>query len=175
LTLAAGAHIPATANDTITSRHNKAGESFTATVSQDIVDANGKVVIPSGSTLTFVILELAPAENRGQKDGKLSIQATEVAIHGTTYAISAHVDSVTHVVKGRGVTAGDAGKVAGGGVIGALAGKIIGGNTKGAVIGGAVGAAAGTAVAVETADRDVVVPTGAAILITLNAPLIVQK
>jgi len=174
LTLAAGTKINAAATDTITSRHNKPGETMTATVSSDITDAKGKVVIPAGSVITFTILELAPAENRGQKDGKLALQATGVKINGVNYALSAHVDSVEHVVKGRGVTGGDAAKVGAGAVVGALAGRIIGGNTKGAVIGGAVGAAGGTAVAVQTADRDVIVPTGAAIQITLNDPLTVQ-
>ena len=41
--------------------------------------------------------------------------------------------------------------------------------------GGIVGAAAGTAVAVQSADRDVVVPAGAPIQITLSGPLTVTK
>src|SRR3989449_4403421 len=42
--LAAGTRVPATANDTISTRSAKAGDSFTATVSQDVKDATGRVV-----------------------------------------------------------------------------------------------------------------------------------
>src|SRR5438445_814503 len=43
LMLAAGTRVPATANDTISTRSAKAGDSFTATVSQDVKDATGRV------------------------------------------------------------------------------------------------------------------------------------
>src|SRR5438445_814504 len=43
LMLAAGTRVPATANDTLSTRSAKAGDSFTATVSQDVKDATGRV------------------------------------------------------------------------------------------------------------------------------------
>src|SRR5256885_2648768 len=51
LMLAAGPRVPATANDTISTRSAKAGDSFTATVSQDVKDATGRVVIPAGAAV----------------------------------------------------------------------------------------------------------------------------
>jgi hypothetical protein len=42
------------------------------------------------------------------------------------------------------------------------------GKGKGTVIGGVIGAAAGTAVAINSADRDVVVPVGAKITLKLT-------
>jgi hypothetical protein len=45
---------------------------------------------------------------------------------------------------------------------------VIGGNTKGAVIGGLIGGAIGTQRAVETQDRDVVVPAGSRVELTLQ-------
>ena len=45
---------------------------------------------------------------------------------------------------------------------------MIGGSTKGAVIGGVIGGAVGTQRAVETKDRDVVVPAGSRIIFTLT-------
>ena len=50
----------------------------------------------------------------------------------------------------------------------AIIGKVIGGTT-GAVVGGVTGGAAGAAVAVETADRDVVIPIGAKIRLALRS------
>src|SRR2546422_6594530 len=60
LMLAAGARVPATANDTISTRSAKAGDSFTATVSQDVKDATGRVVIPAGATVSRAITAAAP-------------------------------------------------------------------------------------------------------------------
>jgi len=51
---------------------------------------------------------------------------------------------------------------------------VISKNTKSTVIGGAVGAAGGAAVAAQTASRDVVVSTGAPVVITLTGPLTVS-
>ncbi len=51
LMLAAGTRVPATASDSISTRSAKAGDPFTATVSQDVKDATGRVVIPAGATV----------------------------------------------------------------------------------------------------------------------------
>jgi hypothetical protein len=64
-------------------------------------------------------------------------------------------------------------KVGGGTAIGAVLGRVLGGNSKGAVIGGAVGAAGGTAVAIQTASRDVIVPVGTTVTIDLTGALVV--
>jgi hypothetical protein len=174
VSLGAGSRVTTAAVDTISSRHQKAGESFQASVGEDIKNDKGQVVIPAGSLVTFQIVTLEPAENKSQKDGKLELKATEVSIHGQTHPIDATVTSVTHFLKGRGVTGGDAAKVggatAGGAVIGGLLGK-----GKGAVIGGLIGAGAGTAAAVHSADRDVVIPAGGEIVIALLSPLTIPK
>ncbi len=170
--LAAGTLIPAEMTDSINSRHDKAGKTVTARVSSDVTDRAGRVVIPAGSLVKLTVTALAPAENKSSKDGKLAFEATSVHVNGRIYALDAEVDPVEHVLKGRGVTGGDVAKVGAGTAIGAIGGRLIGGNTKGAVIGGLVGAGAGTAVAVQTADRDVVVRPGAAVRITLRGTLV---
>jgi hypothetical protein len=171
-TLAAGTLIEATMSDSINSRHDKAGKTVTARVAHDVKDRAGHVVIPAGSSVKLTVTALAPAENKSSKDGKLDFEVNSVTVNGRIYALEADVDPVEHVLKGRGVTGGDVAKVGAGTAIGAIGGRIIGGNTKGAVIGGLVGAGAGTAVAVQTADRDVVVSPGAAVRITLTGTLV---
>jgi hypothetical protein len=171
-TLAAGTLIPAEMTDSINSRHDKAGKTVSARVSSDVRDQAGRVVIPAGSLVKLTVTALAPAENKSSKDGKLDFEATSVNVNGRIYALDAEVDPVDHILKGRGVTGGDVAKVGAGTAIGAIGGRLIGGNTKGAVIGGLVGAGAGTAVAVQTADRDVVVRPGAAVRITLRGTLV---
>src|SRR6266704_1605773 len=149
LMLAAGARVPATANDTISTRSAKAGDPFTATVSQDVKDATGRVVIPAGATVSRTITAADPAPNPNST-GKLDLSVTSVTVHGKSYAIDASVVAMDTIMKGRGVTKADAAKVAG------------------------AGAAAGAAAARASRDIDVVIPKGAAITVKLNAPLTVK-
>src|SRR3989475_10010458 len=173
LMLAAGTRVPATANDTISTRSAKAGDSFTATVSQDVKDATGRVVIPAGATVSGTITAAEPAPNPNST-GRIELSVTNVTAHGKSYSIDASVVAKDTVMKGRGVTKADVAKVAGGAVAGAIVGKLLRKTTKGAVIGGAAGASAGAAAARASRDIDVVVPKGAAITIKLNAPLTVK-
>lgn len=170
-TLAAGTTIEAAATSQISSRNNKAGETLSATVSNDIKDSRGRVVIPAGSVVKLTISEIAPAENKSQTDGKIVLMPSTIEIGGKSYTLNASIESVEHTLQGRGVTAGDAAKVGAGAAAGAIAGRVLSGNKKGAIIGGVVGAAVGTGVAMETADRDVVVPAGAKIVLKLTTAL----
>jgi hypothetical protein len=169
-----GTAIQATLQDSISSRHNKVGDIVEARVARDITDPAGRVVIPAGARVPLTIAELAPAKGKGAADGKLAFQATSVTVNGQTYSLTAQVQPVHHELRGRGISAGEAEKVGAGTAIGAIAGRIIGGNATGAVVGGVVGAAGGTAVAVETASRDVVVRAGTTVDLTLTAPLVVK-
>lgn len=165
--LSAGTIINATAVDTLTSRTHKPGYVFVARTSSDLKDDRGRIVVPAGAEISFTVRAIAPSENKGDTAGVLVLEPTELLVDGRAYAVHGSVDYVEKYLKGRGVQAGDVAKVGAGAAIGAVAGRIIGGK-KGTIIGGAVGAAAGTARAVETADRDVVVPPGAVITMTLN-------
>lgn len=174
VTIPAGTVVHLASNDSLHSRHDKAGKIITANVTQDVKDAKGNVGIPAGAVVTFKVVELEPAKSKSAKDGTLTLSVQDVSVNGKSINIAANVDSVEHTLQGQGVTAGGAARVGGGAAAGAIGGKIIGGKT-GAIIGGIVGGAAGTAVAVQTADRDVVVTPGAAIVITLSSDVTVQK
>lgn len=169
--LPTGTTIDVTMGETITSRSNAAGETVTTTVDSDLKDAAGRIVIPAGSVLELTIAEITPARNKSQEDGTLVLQVTSVMVRDRSYPLSGEITSLSHTLKGRGVTAGEVEKVAVGTVIGAVAGRVIGGNSKGTIIGGAIGAAGGTVVAVHTASRDVVVSAGTPVSITLTGPL----
>jgi hypothetical protein len=95
-------------------------------------------------------------------------------VRGQSYAIDASIDSVATVMKGRGVTGGDAAKVGAGAAAGAILGRVVGKNSKGTVIGGIVGGAIGAGVAAGTKDVDIVVPAGARMVVTLKGALTVK-
>ena len=174
LMLGSGTRVPMTASESISTRSAKAGDAFSATVSQDVKDAGGRVVIPAGAAVSGTITAAEPAPNPNSS-GRIELAVTSVTVRGASYAIDASVVSKDTVMQGRGVTKADAAKVGGGAVAGAIVGKLLGKNTKGAIIGGAVGAAAGAAAARASRDIDVVIPKGAAITIRLNKPLTVKS
>lgn len=167
--VAAGTTVEAVSAVEITSRKNKAGESFRATIGEAVTGSDGRVVIPAGSEVIFSIVQIAPAENKSAKDGTLKLEATNVVINGETRPLDAEVTYIQYSLKGRGVGTSEAAKVGVGAAAGAIIGKVVGGGT-GAAAGAVVGAAGGAAVAVETADRDVVIPVGGKIRIALRTP-----
>jgi hypothetical protein len=171
LALASGTIIPTAVDQEINSRSNKKGEVVTTTVSSDVTDSRGRVIIPAGSKVTMTITEIRESENKGDQTGKLTLTPTEVAIGGRSYPLTASAEALDRHLKDRKTNAGDVAKVGAGAAIGAVAGRVIGGNTKSAVIGGVIGGAVGTQRAVETQDRDVVVPAGSRVQLTLQSGL----
>jgi hypothetical protein len=171
--LSAGSKIDVAANDTISSRTAKVGETFTAHVVEDVRNASGQVVIPAGATLNGSITAVKPAPNP-KTPGTLTLAVTSVTVRGNTYPIDGAVDSIETTHKGRGVTSGDAAKVGAGAAAGAILGRVIGGNSKGTIIGGVVGGIAGAGVATQTKDSDIVLPKGAHIIIRLTKELAVS-
>jgi len=171
--LSAGSKLDVAANDTISSRTSKVGETFTAHVVADVKNAAGQVVIPAGAVVNGRITDVKPAPNP-KTPGTLTLAVTSVTVGGNTYPIDAAVDSIETIHKGRGVTTGDAAKVGVGAAAGAILGRVIGGNSKGTVIGGVVGGIAGAGVASSTKDSDIVLPAGAHIIVRLTKELTVS-
>jgi hypothetical protein len=172
-TLAAGTGVTLSADDSITTRSAKAGDSFSATISENVRDGAGHVVIPAGSAVAGTIVSADPAPNP-RSSGKLELAVSSVTVRGRSYAVEGTVESKDTVMQGRGVTGADAAKVGGGAAVGAIAGKLLGKNAKGAVVGGIAGAAAGAVVASRSRDIDVVLPKGAAIRVKLTKSLTVS-
>jgi hypothetical protein len=164
--------VSASADDSITTRHAKAGDAFTATVSESVRDGSGHVVIPAGSQVSGTIVHAEPAPNP-RAAGSLDLSITSVNIRGRTYTVEGTVESKDTVMQGRGVTGADAAKVGGGAAIGGIAGRIIGGGKKGTIIGGLAGAAAGAGAASRSRDVDIVLPKGAGMRIRLASALTV--
>lgn len=165
-TVASGTAIRTTTIDSVHSRVHRAGETVRVSVASDVVDARGRVVIPSGSVMTLAITEIRAAGSRDGA-GTLVMAAREVSIDGKSYPISGSATDFEYELRGRGVGTSEVAKTAGGAAAGAIIGRVIGGK-KGTVIGAIGGAAAGAAVADATQDRDIVVTAGKSIVVTLS-------
>lgn len=169
--LAAGATLTATTTAEIRSHKNKVGDEVAATVASDVKDNAGRVVIPAGSEVTLKVTAIQESENKRDSTGTLTLQPTQVSINGRSYPISASIERVNTRLEGRSTNVGDVAKPAAGAAVGAVVGRVIGGSSKGAIIGGVIGGAVGAQRAVETKDRDVVLPEGTAVTISLDETL----
>jgi hypothetical protein len=168
--LSAGTSIAAKFDAGISSRTHKAGQTLTGTVASDVKDKSGRTVIPAGSKVHLTITAIHESENKGDKTGKLVLPPTKVVIAGRTYPLSGSALALDRTLKDRKTNAGDVAKVGAGVGAGALLGAAVsGGSTKGALIGGALGGAVGTQRAIQTQDRDVVVPAGSRLKVTLGS------
>jgi hypothetical protein len=170
--LAAGTSFSAATDAEIRSNKNKVGDQVTATVANDVKDAAGHVVIPAGAQVTLQVTEIKESENKGDTTGTLTLKPTSIAINGVSKPLPASISGVTTKLEGRKTNAGDIAKVGVGTGVGAVVGRVIGGSSKGAIIGGIIGGAVGTQRAIETKDRDVVLPQGTSVTLTLDDKLV---
>jgi hypothetical protein len=166
--LPAGTTLTAATNAEIRSHKNKVGDTVTATIASDVKDKSGRVVIPAGSEVVLKVTAIKESENKSDKTGTLTLQPTSVSISGRSHPLSANIEGVTTELQGRSTNAGDIAKPAAGAAVGAVVGRVLGGSSKGAIIGGVLGGAVGAQRAVETKDRDVVLPQGTTVTLSLT-------
>ena len=172
--LDAGASFSATTDAEIRSHKNRVGDQVTATVAADVKNSAGPVVIPAGSKVTLEVTGIKESENKGDTTGTLTLKPVSIAVNGTSQPLAASISGVKTKLEGRSTNAGDIAKVGAGTAAGAIVGRVLGGSTKGAIIGGIIGGAVGTQRAVETKDRDVVLPTGTQVTLTLDEKLMAR-
>lgn len=111
-----------------------AGASYTATVSDDVADKSGAVLIPKGSRAQLV----AQASPDG-KDTNMDLRS--VTVNGRRYALTV-ASAGNGAPGGLGANKKTAKYVGGGAALGAVLGAVLGGG-KGAAIGALVGGGAG--------------------------------
>jgi hypothetical protein len=167
--LAAGSALSATTDADISSKTNKVGDQVTATIAKDVKDASGNTVIPAGSKVTLQVTAIKPSDSKSDTTGTLTLKPVSVVVNGKTQPITASISGVKTKLVGRGTDANDVAKVGAGTAAGAVVGRVLGGSTKGAVIGGIIGGAVGAQRAVQTKDRDVTLPAGTGVTVTLDS------
>jgi hypothetical protein len=131
--------------DTAVPANPAANAKYTATVSNDVVDRSGNVVIPRGSRATLVAV---PSDNG--KDTNLDLRS--VKVNGQRYLLEVAGKSQGSTPGGLGMNSRTAKYVGGGAAIGALLGALLGGG-KGAAIGALVGGAGGAGAQVYTGKK----------------------
>jgi hypothetical protein len=160
----AGTPIDVTINQSVSSKTAALGQTLSGVVSRDVT-ANGRVVIPKGSSARLVVTSVQ-ASGRLSTPAKLWLRLTRVTVRGKSYPVSTSLAGKTMGGKGGRDTA----FIGGGTGVGALIGGLAGGG-KGALIGGLAGAGAGTAGAAATGKKEVEFPAETRFAFTTRAAL----
>lgn len=163
----AGTTMEVTLDQSLSSKTNKAGDRFEASLAAPVM-VGGTQVIPKGARVSGTV---TAAETAGRVSGNASLGLTfdSITVNGRTYDIQAA--DIEEAGSGRGK------RTAIGAGVGAAAGAVIGaiaGGGKGAAIGAGAGAGAGTAGAVFTGDRDITLPAETRLSFKLSQPLSIR-
>ena len=183
--VAAGTELMAALDQPLSTKNSKVGETFTATIAQNVTAPDGSVAIPAGSKVEGEVVESEQGKTlpsvRGK--GKLNMRFRSLAMpNGSSLPLSATLVSVHGSTKG--ASAGQEGEVSGGtsgkeaakkvGIgagIGTVAGLIFGSAMKGLLI----GAAAGGGYVLATEGKDVNLPAETGLKLRLDQNLAVPS
>ena len=154
-------------NETIDSTTASEGQSFSGTVQEPVLSADGQALIPKGSDVSLVIRRTSTGGTTGSP--QLALGLDSINIQGHRYLVNS--DTVEHGNdQGIGKNRRTGKYVGGGAVLGTLLGAIAGGG-KGAAIGAVAGAAAGGTAQVLTKGKEVKIPAETTLRFRLDQPL----
>lgn len=164
ITVPPGTRILVRMVDSVDSSKQKPGYRFTAALETNI-QVEDVVVAPRGA---LVYGRLANAESAGRMSGgaKLTLELTDIVIHGTAHPLVTGTYELRSKGKGEKTTR----RILGGTGLGSLIGGIAGGGA-GAAIGAVSGAAAGTAVSAAKEGQQVSVPSESLLEFRLAQPV----
>lgn len=153
----AGSRLILRVEDTVDSSRMSPGQRFRASLDAALLDPSGKVVVPARTPVLGLITQTQSAGHVAGKS-EVEIAFTDIEMGGVLYPMQSQAVKAV----GEGSGGGTARKVA----AGALIGGAIGGG-KGAAQGAAVGGAA----AILTRGKEVKIPRGTMLELSLAAPL----
>jgi hypothetical protein len=154
-----GSTLHARLDDSLGTDRNKAGDRFTATVTQAITAQNGATVVPVGAKVHGTVTALDDSDRAGE-NAYIRLDFDRLSFGGREYAFDAEV--VQTAVETQGDTRNETLKKAGiGAAAGAVLGAVVGdADLKNIVVGAAIGAAAGTVISLGAGDVEAVLPAG---------------
>ncbi|MFL6305411.1 MAG: hypothetical protein ACJ72H_17920 [Candidatus Sulfotelmatobacter sp.] len=160
------------ADEAINSATAAEGQTYAADVTDDVLDANGDVVIPHGSNARIVIRSASKGGRiRGASDLVLDLQS--VSVEGQEYLVST-TDLQQSGKQGLGANRRTAEYAGGAAAVGAIIGAIAGGG-KGAAIGAGAGAGGGALTQVLTKGGAIKVPAETVLTFQLDKPVKIVK
>jgi hypothetical protein len=149
--LPAGTQVRVRLDQGLSSKTSQPGDSFSATVADDVV-VDGKVVVPRESRADGTVIDAKPL-GRFKGGAVLAIKVDRVHTRWGTYPVE--TGTIARAEKGKGKRS--ATMIGGGAGLGALIGGLAGGG-KGAAFGALAGGGAGTAGSAFTGNKQIVLP-----------------
>jgi len=150
------------------SKISQPGQSFGATVADDVV-VDGQTVIPRGARAEGTVID-AKALGHFKGGALLELRLERVRTKWGSYPVA--TSTMEQVEKGKGKRT--AGFIGGGGAFGAIVGGLAGGG-KGAAIGALAGAGAGTAGSAMTGNHEIFLPAETLLTFQLERPVHVTE
>ncbi|HZP03310.1 MAG TPA: hypothetical protein VFB43_00315 [Terracidiphilus sp.] len=146
------------------SKISQPGDSFTATVADDVT-VDGTTVIAKGSRADGTVIDAKPL---GHFKGGALLQVKLERVHSKWGSYPVSTSSISRAEKGKGKRS--AAFIGGGAGLGALIGGLAGGG-KGAAIGALAGGGAGTAGGAMTGNKQIVLPAETLLTFKLEHPV----
>ena len=170
--LPVGSRISVRTEDTINSASAVEGQTYPAEVTDDVLDANGDVVIPHGTNAELIIRSASKGGRiRGTSDLVLDLRS--ISVEGQQYLVS--TSDVRQTGKqGLGANRRTAEYTGGAAAIGAIVGAIAGGG-KGAAIGAGAGAGGGALTQILTKGGSIRVPAETVLTFQLDQPVKINE
>jgi hypothetical protein len=146
-------------NNELGTGSSKVGDTFTATVLNDVRASNGNVAVPSGSTVRGTVTAVDDSDDVTDA-AVIKLAFNQLTINNQNYPFEARIEATD--LKQQGDTRKETVQKAGvGAAAGAVLGAVLGdADLKSILVGAAVGAAAGTAVSLGMGDVEGTLPVG---------------
>ena len=158
--LASGALMEVSLNRSLSTEGNKVGDTFTASVVNNVTTTSGAVVVPAGSIVTGRISALDDSDHPADQ-ALIQLQFDKLTVNGRDYGFGANVTNVAELKQTTKNSSTVAKSAATGAAVGAAIGAIIKGKDLEAILkGGAIGAAVGTVISLGVGDVEHVIPAG---------------
>ena len=166
--LPVGTQVSARTEDTIDSAKAVEGQTYAAEITDDVLDADGSVVVPHGSNAQ-IIIRSASKGNRFHGQSDLVVDLQSVSVEGQQYTVST-TDLLQKGKQGIGGNKRTAEYTGGGAALGTIIGAIAG-HGKGAAIGALAGAGAGAATQIATKGGSIRIPAETVLTFKLDKPV----
>ncbi len=167
----AGTQVQIRTNEPIQADKNNVGRSFSAQITQDVLGANGQVLVPRGSPATLTVVQNKGGALGSITGNQVALALQSITVNGQMMNVSTTPQSENN--RGIGANKRTAEYTGGGAVLGTLIGAVAGG-AKGAVIGAVVGGAAGAGTQVATKGSNINVPAESVLTFKLDQPVYLQ-
>ncbi|HTZ94967.1 MAG TPA: hypothetical protein VMB18_01130 [Terriglobales bacterium] len=170
LVIPIGTDLPVRTNELIDSTQSYEGQTYSAAITEDVLDTSGNVAIPAGSSAQLIIRKISKGGAIHSPEVVLDLYSVSVG-KKQYQVISSDVAETNR--KGVGANRRTAETVGGGTALGALVGGIFGGG-KGAGVGALAGAGGGLLTQVFTRGKEVKVPAESVMRFRLEKTLVLE-